>query len=374
MALFEEIQATRKKVVTDGYEMSLGEIINLYRDGELVIDPVFQRLYRWQDERKTRFIESLILGIPVPPIFVYQDENGIWELIDGLQRLSTVFQLTGDLKGERADQLGPLILNGTRFLPSLDGKRWKESSPDANDGIGQALQIELKRARVRVEILKSDSDVTAKFELFQRLNTGGAGLSEQEVRNSMAVSLNRQFYDWLMARSVDPAFVRTTDQTDTAIESQAGVELALRFFAFRVVPYVPGLDVHEYLDNALIKMAAGDNFDMATEGEVFTKTFKYLDEALGSLAFKRWNGQTFSGKFLISVFEVMATGVSKNIVEIENMPDGSRIAFLNRVAREIWTTESFLQSSGAGIRGTTRLSRLLPLAADLLKPPGSANG
>lgn len=373
MALIDEIQATRKKVVTDGYEMSLGEIINLYKDDELVIDPVFQRLYRWEDERKTRFIESLILGIPIPPIFVYQDENGIWELIDGLQRLSTVLQLTGDLKGERAKQLGPLVLNGTRFLPSLDKKRWKESQPGANDGIGQPLQIEMKRARIRVEILKADSDVTAKFELFQRLNTGGAGLSEQEVRNSMAVSLNREFYNWLIARSTDEAFVRTTDQTDVAIESQTGVELALRFVAFREVPYIANLDIHEYLDDALIKIATNQKFDMISEALVFTKTFKFLDEALGNMAFKRWNGQGFSGKFLISVFEVMATGVSRNLVELEAMEEQARIAFLNKVARDIWSTQAFLQSSGAGIRGTTRLSRLLPLAADLLKPPGKIN-
>lgn len=374
MALTEEIQATRKKVVTDGYEMSLGEIINLYKDGELKIDPVFQRLFRWEDERKTRFVESLMLGIPIPPIFVYQDENGVWELIDGLQRLSTVLQLTGDLKGERAEQLGPLVLNGTRFLPSLNGKRWKESQPGANDGLGQALQIEMKRARVRVEILKADSDVTAKFELFQRLNTGGAGLSEQEVRNSMAVALNRDFFDWLISRSTDAAFIRTTDQTENAIESQIGVELALRFIAFREVPYVGGLDIHEYLDEALIKMATNENFDYATETEVFSKTFQYLDEALGNMAFKRWNGNNFAGKFLISVFEIMAAGVAKNIDEIDAMGGPERIEFLKQVARGLWATPSFLQSAGAGIRGTTRLSRLLPLSGELLKPPGIING
>src|SRR6266436_1141066 len=75
MPLQEEIQAARKKVVADGYEMSLGELINLYRNDELKIDPVFQRLFRWDDERKTRFIESIILGIPFPPIFVYQDDK-----------------------------------------------------------------------------------------------------------------------------------------------------------------------------------------------------------------------------------------------------------------------------------------------------------
>jgi hypothetical protein len=368
MALADEIQTARKKVITDGYEMSIGEIINLYRDEELVIDPVFQRLFRWGDERKSRFIESLILGIPIPPIFVYQDESGVWELIDGLQRLSTVLQLTGDLKGDRAAELGPLILNGTRFLPSLDGKRWKESANGANDGIPQPLQIEIKRARVRVEILKSDSDVSAKFELFQRLNTGGASLTEQEVRNSIAVSLNREFYDWLIEHSNNAAFIETTGQTETALNSQAGVELALRFFAFRYIPYQPGLDVHEYLDDALMKMATDNTFDLNQEGETFTKTFAFLSEALGPMSFKRWDGRNFSGKFLMSVFEVMSTGVSYNLVELEALQAHERQAFIEQAAKSLWNNPTFNQYSGAGIRGTTRLARLLPIAADLLRP------
>ena len=348
--------------------MSLGEIINLYKDDELVIDPVFQRLFRWDDERKTRFIESLILGIPVPPIFVFQGDNGVWELIDGLQRLSTVLQLTGDLQGERADQLGMLVLNGTRFLPSLNGKRWTDSSKDAGDGIGQTLQIEIKRARIRVEILKAESDLAAKFELFQRLNTGGAGLTEQEVRNSIAVSLNRSFYDWLVERSNEGPFVRTTSQTDTALESQAGVELALRFFAFRLIPYKPGLDVHEYLDGALMKLATDRNFSTNTETEIFTNTFKFLDDALGEMAFKRWNGRAFGGKFLMSVFEVMATGVSLNVDRLAALAQQKRNTFIQEAARKLWNNSIFSQNSGAGVRGTTRLSRLLPIAAEVLKP------
>jgi hypothetical protein len=368
MALVDEIKLARKKVVTDGYEMSLGEIINLYKDSELVIDPVFQRLFRWGDERKTRFIESLILGIPVPPIFVYQDADGVWELIDGLQRLSTVLQLTGDLTGPRADELGVLTLNGTRFLPSLNGKKWKDSTEDAGDGIGQALQIEIKRARVRVEILKSESDVTAKFELFQRLNTGGAGLTEQEVRNSIAVSLNRPFYDWLLELSTDPTFVKTTNQTSTALESQTGVELVLRFLAFRLIPYQNGLDVHEYLDDALMKLATPPSINLVSERLTFTKTFQYLDIALGDQAFKRWNGSTFSGKFLMSVFEVLATGVSRNIVALEALQEEQRSEFITNAAKGLWVNHVFNQNSGAGVRGTTRLSKLLPIAADLLRP------
>lgn len=368
MTLASEIQAARKKVVTDGYDMSLGEIINLYKEGELVIDPVFQRLFRWDDGRKARFVESLILGIPIPPIFVYQNEDGVWELIDGLQRISTVLQLTGDLRGDQAERLGALVLNGTRFLPSLDGKRWTESAEHADDGIGKALQIEIKRARLRVEILKSDSDISAKFELFQRLNTGGARLSEQEGRNCIAVSLNQEFHHWLIKCSNNSEFIKTTSQTDTALESQAGVELALRFFAFRLVPYDNRMDVHEYLDNALITIATDPAFDMEKEAKVFTKTFHFLDEALGEKAFKRWDGHAFSGKFLMSVFEVIATGVAHNVDDFERLNQLERSQVIQRAAKNLWENATFKQYSGAGIRGTTRLSRLLPIAADLLKP------
>jgi hypothetical protein len=368
MALLEEVQAARKKVVTDGYEMSLGELINLYRNDELKIDPVFQRLFRWEDERKTRFIESILLGIPFPPIFVFQDETGVWELIDGLQRLSTLFQLTNDLKGEHAREIGPLVLNGTEFLPSLNGKRWSESAEGAGDGIGQVLQIEIKRARIRVEILKSESDPTAKFELFQRLNTGGAALTEQEVRNSIAVSINPAFYNWLIGLSNEEPFRTTTAQTEAAIESQAGVELALRFLSFRSVAYRPGLDVHEYLDRAMMQMATDKQYDMASEGAVFSQTFRYLDAAMGDRSFRRWNGHNFTGKFLMSVFEVLATGVSKNLDSLGLMTQQQRNEFILGAAKDLWNNPIFTANSGAGVRGTTRLANLLPLAAELLNP------
>ena len=109
MALSDEIETARTEIVSDGYEMSVGEILNLYRDNEITINPEYQRLFRWDESSKTRFIESLLLGIPIPPIFVFQEENGVWELIDGLQRLSTIFQFAGILRGERAAELGELV-------------------------------------------------------------------------------------------------------------------------------------------------------------------------------------------------------------------------------------------------------------------------
>ena len=97
-SLIAKIDSVRNSLSTDRLDMSFGEIMNMYDRDEIIIDPDFQRLFRWDDYQKTRFIESLIIGIPVPPIFVAEDENGRWELVDGLQRISTVLSFFSLLK------------------------------------------------------------------------------------------------------------------------------------------------------------------------------------------------------------------------------------------------------------------------------------
>ena len=100
MSLQQEIEEKASKIFRDSYQMSIGELLNLYRDGELDIHPEFQRVFRWNDFQKTKLIESIMLNIPIPPIFVSQNEKGIWDVVDGVQRLSTIFQFVGLLKDE----------------------------------------------------------------------------------------------------------------------------------------------------------------------------------------------------------------------------------------------------------------------------------
>jgi len=366
MSLEKEISEARTEIVSDGYDMSVGEVLNLYRDKEIFINPDFQRLFRWDISRKTRFIESLLLGIPIPPIFVYQDEKGVWELIDGLQRLSTIFEFAGLLRSPEGGLLPSSTLEGTLFLPSLAGKKWEKSSARANDGIEQPQQLQIKRARIRVEILKQESDPKAKYELFQRLNTGGAGLSEQEVRNCIAVMINKPFAKWLKDRATNTDFLAAIDQTESALEKQMAMELALRFFAFRLIPYQNGLDVHEYLNDALIQLAGDPQLNLAKETKIFNETFALLKSAMGNSSFKRPDGLEFKGKFLMSVFEVVATGVSKNTAAIKKHNNPRQ--FIKTRCRALWKNEIFKKNSGAGVRGTTRLSNLLPMAEDFFKP------
>ncbi len=348
--------------------MSIGEIINLYRDNELQINPAYQRLFRWDPTRKARLIESILLGLPLPPIFVYQRDDGVWELIDGLQRVSTVLEFVGILKGAEGLALPGSRLEGTSFLPSLYNVGWEPSSPDMDDGIGTSLQVQLKRARIRVEILKQESDPLIKYELFQRLNTGGINLSQQEVRNSVALMINPQVHSALIGCAESPLFMQVIDQTDVAIERQAHVELAVRFFAFRNVPYTQKLDVHEYLDRSLVELCTSQVIDLALEVNAFNRTFSLLAATLGNSAFKRWDGNAFSGKFLMSVFEVVALGVSRNIDAIEAMDSELRTEFLRVKCRDLWSKPEFLSYSGAGVRGTTRLANLLPIAPGYFLP------
>ena len=231
MGLAEEIAERRAEIRSDGYPMSIGELINLYRDNELDIHPEFQRFFRWSDEQKSRLIESILLGIPLPSVFVSQREDGVWDVIDGLQRLSTIFQLVGILKDEEGQAVPPLVLKKTKYLPSLDGMKWENDDPSTT--IGSENQLLVRRSKIDVKIVLRESSESSKYELFQRLNTGGSQLSDQELRNVILIMVNPEAYRWLMDLSKDVNFDTCIALSDRSISEQYNVELALRFLVFR---------------------------------------------------------------------------------------------------------------------------------------------
>ncbi|HCV3309614.1 TPA: DUF262 domain-containing protein, partial [Acinetobacter baumannii] len=95
--LLEAIHKARDEVKPDNGRISIAEMISNYTSGELILNPNFQRLFRWSPVQKSRLIESILLGIPLPPLFIAQDKNGIDTVIDGVQRLSTILEFTKNL-------------------------------------------------------------------------------------------------------------------------------------------------------------------------------------------------------------------------------------------------------------------------------------
>ena len=140
MSLADEVKSRKTEFKTDGYPMSIGEILSLYENEELTINPSFQRFFRWNLSQKSRLIESILLGIPIPSVFVYQRDDSVWELVDGLQRISTILEFTGKLRDNKKE----LVLSGTKFLPSLTGISWENASaPELS--LPKPMQLDFKR-------------------------------------------------------------------------------------------------------------------------------------------------------------------------------------------------------------------------------------
>jgi len=231
MALQDEILKQSATIKTDSYQMSIGELLNLYRDRELDVHPEFQRVFRWTDTQKTRLIESILLGIPIPPIFVAQRTDGVWDVVDGVQRLSTIFQFVGELKDENGKAVSPLVLEKTKFLPSLEGYTWSGDKPFAKEH-----QLYIKRAKIDVNIVLKESDEKSKYELFMRLNTGGSALTAQEVRNCLMIMAYPEAYEWINSLSEVADFTSAVSLSDNDVQEQYPMELVTRFLLTAAQP------------------------------------------------------------------------------------------------------------------------------------------
>ncbi len=223
MTIEETIKDKRNNLRTDRLDMSFGELMNIFEDGALIITPEYQRTFRWDRYQQSRFIESILLGIPVPPIFVAEDAEGVWELVDGLQRISTVFSF-----------FGMLINNPAKNNLELESGDMIDDLKGINIGnLPILLKNTLKRAACRVEIIRWDSDIDMRYELFNRLNTGGTPLSDQEIRNCIFRGYSNEFNALLIEIGTSNLFMGIVNPTSKQIEEMFCEELVLRYITFK---------------------------------------------------------------------------------------------------------------------------------------------
>jgi hypothetical protein len=369
MGLNEEIKSRRAEVHSDGYPMSIGELINLYRDNELDIHPEFQRYFRWSDEQKSKLIESILLGIPIPSIFVSQREDGVWDVIDGQQRLSTIFQLVGSLRGADGQLVEPLVLKKTKYLPSLEGKRWEDDNSEL--AIGTENQLIIKRSKIDVKIILRESSESTKYELFQLINTGGSQLSEQELRNVILIMVKPEAYRWIRDLANDSNFRNCTALTDRALYEQYDAELVVRFLVFRWLERNKLKDIGDigdFLTDTIVELAQSDQFNSfrAEAEESFRFTFERLSETLNSDSFHKYDAsrERHSGGFLISAFEVIAIGLGYNA---KKYIDGGSLPDIQSISKNLWQIEEFTKNSGTGVRASSRIPVTIPLGRRLFE-------
>lgn len=363
MSLQTEIQERTSKIFRDSYQMSIGELINLYKDGEMDIHPEFQRVFRWSEYQKTKLIESIMLNIPIPSIFVSQNEDGVWDIIDGVQRLSTIFQFVGIFKDENDKLLEPLTLQKTDYLPSFAGVQWNnEKVPELS--FTKEQQLFFKRSRIDVVIMKKESDPNTKYELFQRLNTGGSLLSDQEVRNCLMIMTNKRLYDFVATLDRHQSFRDCLPITDRRTDEQYRMELLIRLLVAEKINWDNiGIynDFAELLDKETIKLCEFDlNYDEIESR--FKATFDLLYGILGEDAFKKYNGEKHIGPVLAAAFQTIAYGVYVNINEI--LKSDKRNEVITDKIRNLYQEAVYTRNTTPGVRSIPRYKDLSLFGAE----------
>jgi len=308
MGLNEEIKENAKKVHTNEMKMSIGEIINLYKDGDIIIRPEFQRLFRWEIDQKSRFIESILIGIPIPPIFVQQLDDGRWEVIDGLQRLSTILEFVGVLKDENGELKQPTCLQKTKYLPSLENTYYDKSDHaiDIQNYFDREVKLIFKRTPITIEIIKRESDLSTKYELFDRLNSGGSSLTAHEIRNAIYLNTKPKAIDLFKRLSKDDNFIHTTNLSLKDISEAYNEELVLRFFAYTSIPDKLSdynNSIKEFLDGYI-----NDHFDDSKINEMEAQ-FRSFFELMSRVSEKVFHGK--KAGFSIAKYEALVIGLNR---------------------------------------------------------------
>ena len=364
MGLKDEIIEKRREMVVDSYPMSIGEMVNLYRDGELNVHPEFQRFFRWDEEQKTKLIESILLGIPIPPIFVSQKLNGIWDVIDGQQRLSTILQFMHVLKDDEGIETDPLVLMGTKFLPSLKNVVWDDENLFSSE-----QKINFKREKLNFTIIKETSEQdTSKYEMFQRLNTGGTHLSAQEIRNCLMLMINKSIYELINELHDNESFKTCRPITDKQLEEQYDLELIVRFLLYVSFKdnFLSNVDTSRSMDllltEELEKYAANiTNAEIQNIKDKFNRIFSLLSEILGEDVFKKYyqSANKFKGAVLIAAFEAIVPGVFLNLEYWE-----AHRAELKSKIKDLYNEEAFNTAVNRGIRPVDRMAQLIIFSRD----------
>lgn len=356
-SLLKEIEEVRKEIKTDNFSMAIRELVQVYRDGDLELFPSYQRLFRWDDDQKTRFIESLLMGMPTPPIFIAQTKGSKWTIVDGLQRICTVLQTMGLLKISKDDDnlLAPLNFTHTEKLPSIKGLNWNTLDADA--------QRIIKMSKLDLKIILVEDNVQAQYELFKRLNTGAVVLEPQEIRNCLIIMVNEDFYNHIEDLKNFQPFVNAINITEAKTIVEFPMELILRYF----ISKKQNLDFSDYnvsnellsdfIDKETIKLLNDVNFDIIEEIVVFKRVFTLLNDLLGEKAFKKYveDKDDFEGAFLQSSYEAILPGLSQNIEFYEN--DG-KAGLVDRI-KQMYSHQQFMEGTVRGKKALVRIKELM---------------
>lgn len=222
-SLLDQLNAERRRVDVGVADFTVREVVRLVNEGELNAAPAYQRKFRWTLDDESRLIESLLLGLPVPSVFVASNEDFSLEVVDGLQRVSTLVHFLAPSADDlaRIGRDSPLALTSVDKLDEVQGLTFEELPAEVQRYFG--------RLPIRMTTLTDKSDVGVRFQLFERLNRGAIALSPQEVRT---VVFRGPFMELIKELADLPRFHELVKLQTAQEDDGTRAELVLKFFAY----------------------------------------------------------------------------------------------------------------------------------------------
>lgn len=279
------LEKKQRELLTSTLDYNLEGLTNLISERVIDLAPKYQRRFRWDDVRKSKLIESFLMNVPVPPIFLNEDDFGKYSVIDGKQRLSAIHEF----------MTGKLTLKGLQVFKDLNDLNYF----DLPIQFQNSLKI---RATVRAIIILRQSDKDIKYEVFQRLNTGGVKLNAQEIRNSAFPGI---LNDKILELSEDKVFHKIMgikSKTKSRIyQEMKDAELVLRFFALKDSFKIYSGGLKNILDNYLDKNQILKENQVLELEKDFKDTLDLVQNVFGTEgSFRRWIPQSNKWKQQIS--------------------------------------------------------------------------
>ena len=302
--LSRQLSEQKRRVDFKTFDFSVKEIIAMVNEGIINIAPDFQRKFRWDIERQSQLIESIYLGIPIPSLFMATTSNNRWEVIDGVQRISTIVHYAADLGSVargKSNQHDYLRIKGLEKLTELNDSIFKDVPFD--------LRLDFLLKPIKIITLSDKSDELVRFDLFQRLNTGGLILTDQEIRNCVYMG---SFSNFIKRLSNDNR-LRTLTKKPTAADNDGTYEeLVLRFFSYL---YGRDLFVHNVKDflNLFMKQASNSYNEREYEN-IFNKVFDQLsrlDHGIVKNTGRKSSSTVFWEAVTVGAAEAILTGVEQ---------------------------------------------------------------
>ena len=308
-------------------------IVKRIDDRDLILRPKFQRSEVWDDARKSKLVESVFLNLPVPPVFLAEDEDGTKVVVDGQQRLQSI----DDFFHNR------LTLKGLEIAKDLNGLKFQD--------VSRQLDRRFKQRVLRVLTISYNAEIDVRFLIFERLNTGSVPLVDQEIRNA---TLSGTFNDLLNELATDKHFLSAIG-AKSADKRLRHHELILRFFAvrFRFKQYSTPLKL--FLSNYM-----KENRRLKTESrsdllEAFNNGIENCQTVFAKHAFKKLIAETrkYQKPLSRAVFELQMAVLSR----LDKAMVKDRASEIKRVFEELYNNQNFNELLTRGIDHRKRFYR-----------------